>query len=60
MCAQDGCLINEPGLAPFPLRVPILQQLNSARDPRRPLWVPGRGVINAVRIVKNNHWTQSF
>jgi hypothetical protein len=47
------------GLSPRPVRMTLFQHRNGPRDSGRSLRVSGRGIFNAMRVVKNDHGYES-
>ena len=52
---QYGRFIGGDWLTPFPVCMPLLQERDGARDSSGALGVPRRRVLDATRIVKNDH-----
>ena len=52
---QYGRFIGGPWLSPFPVPMPILQERDGAGDSSGPLGMPRRRVLDATRVVKDDH-----
>ncbi len=55
MATQYSRILGGPWLTPFPIAMAIFQNGNGARDSSGPLGMPWRRVIDASRIVKDDH-----
>ncbi|MEY2543272.1 MAG: hypothetical protein QOE81_733, partial [Verrucomicrobiota bacterium] len=55
MSAQQITLLRRLRFVPFPITMSIFQDRDGARDSIRPFRMSGRGVFNAMGIVKNDH-----
>lgn len=56
MRAQERPFLGRIWCPPFPTRVAVFQQQNTSLDPRRPFGMSWGRILNATRIVDNDHW----